>query len=305
MAVKTKAKAADPAKKKPVKSLFDDRPKQDDLAAFLKEVQDNPWLYIGGAVFILVCVLAGILYTQYNKAANRELYSALSRALDKEEAADQLAALESLAKGKRESLAEVTYLAAEKAFEAREYDKAKELFERVRTAFPASAYVPDAVEGLGYVAENAGEFDAALAYYQEIGAKWPKSFAARRQPLNIGRVEERRGNLAAAVAAYKEQSTLFPGSTLDAEAQAALARLEKTNPELFPAPSTSGAGEAPDALQSLELPALNVPATPEGGAVGDQPLPSPGLNLNPEAGAPDTSSGSTPPAEGEAPVSAQ
>ncbi|GMU93883.1 MAG: hypothetical protein AMXMBFR4_29410 [Candidatus Hydrogenedentota bacterium] len=305
MAVKTKAKAADPARKRPVKSLFDEKSKQDDLAAFLKEVQDNPWLYIGGAVFILVCVLAGVLYTQYNKAANRELYSALSRALDKEEAADQLAALEALARGKRESVAEITYLAAEKAFEARDYDKAKELFERVRTTFADSAYVPDAVEGLGYVAENAGELDAALAYYQEIGAKWPKSFAARRQPLNIGRVEERRGNLAAAVAAYKEQGTLFPGSTLDAEAQAALARLEKTNPELFPTPAAATAGESADALQSIELPALNLPAAPEEGAVGDQAAPMPELNLDLDAVKPDTSGAATPPVANGAPAPAQ
>jgi tetratricopeptide (TPR) repeat protein len=218
------------------KSLFDDHPKpQGDLAALVEQFKENPALYIGAAVFLVVCLMAGILYRAHREAVARELYTNYAAAMNKEDPTERLAALEPLldTNGPEEAMAEVVYVTAETAYWAHDYEKAKSLYERVRTEFSESPYVPDAVEGLGYIAEDNEDFDAAASAYQEISQLWPTSFTARRQPLNLARVEEKRGNLEAGVQLYREQTTIFPESNVAREAQAALDRLGKSNPDLF------------------------------------------------------------------------
>ena len=111
-----------------------------------------------------------------------------------------------------------------------------------------SPFVPDAVEGLGAIAENAAQYDKAIASYKEIIEKWPTSFAKRRQQLNIARCQEAAGNLKDAVPAYKAQADEFPGSSFEKDAKTALDRLRASNPDLFPkeepAPETTPALEA-------------------------------------------------------------
>ena len=269
--------------KKKGKSLFDDQPKaKGDLAALVEQVKENPALYIGAAVFIVACLVAGVLYRAHREAVERDLYSAYAAALDKEDPAERLAALEPLLdkNGPSAAMAEIVYVTGETAYWAKDYEKAKSLYERVRTEFPDSEYVPNAVEGLAYIEEDVGDYDNAFSTYQEITQKWPTSFAARRQPLNVARVEEKRGNLDAAIQSYREQTTMFPDSNVAREAQAALDRLGTSNPELF-----TPASVAPSELTDIALPPLPI----EQPVVQDAPAPvdTPALELQLNATPPD------------------
>jgi tetratricopeptide (TPR) repeat protein len=246
--------------KKPVKSLFDEKPKQDDLTQLIADVKERPLMYGGIAAFLLLCLLAGFLWRANAVAKRKDVVTAYSQALDKEEPAERFAALEPLTQGIAKNSDEVIYMAAETAYKAGQYDKAKASFDRLRNEFKSSPFTPDAVEGLGYIAENSKDYDAAVGFYKEVQTTWSDSFAARRQPVNVARVEEQRGKLAEAIAAYNEQLQLFPGSTLAQEASAALARLEKSNPELFPKAEPIVPAVTAPAVPGSETPA---PAVPE------------------------------------------
>lgn len=242
------------------KSLFEDQPKaQGDFAALVEQFKENPALYVGAAVFIVLCLVAGVLYRAHRESVERDLYTAYAEAIAKEDPAERLAALEPLvdANGPEEVMAEVVYVTAETAYWAQDLNKAKALYQRVRTEYPDSPYVPDAVEGLGYIAEDSDDLATALSTYQEIEQLWPTSFTARRQPLNKARVEEEQGNLEAAVQAYREQTTVFPESNVAREAQAALDRLGKSNPELF-TPANVEASE----MVGAEIPEIPLPNEP-------------------------------------------
>jgi hypothetical protein len=100
--------------------------------------------------------------------------------------------------------------------------------------------------------------------------------------MNIAKMEERRGRLKEAVAAYREQMQVFPGSTLADEASAALNRLEKTNPDLFPKP------EAPVAPSAIG------PATSDAAAAGGSGANPGALDVQlkaPDTAAPESVSG--------------
>lgn len=261
--MKTEKNVKTTAAKKPVKSLFDEKPKQDDLAQLLADVKERPLVYGGIAAFLLVCLLAGFLWRANAVAKRKHVVTAYAQALDKQEPAERLAALEPLTQGIAKNSDEVIYVAAETAYKAGQYDKAKASFERLRNDFKSSTFTPDAVEGLGYIAENSKDYDAAVTLYKEVQTAWSDSFAARRQPMNIARVEEQRGKLAEAVAAYNEQLQLFPGSSLEQEAKAALARLEKSNPELFPKAEPMVPALTAPVAPGAEAPAAQIPVAPD------------------------------------------
>ncbi|MCC6152281.1 MAG: tetratricopeptide repeat protein [Candidatus Hydrogenedentes bacterium] len=288
--------------KKPVKSLFDEKPKQDDLTQLIADVKERPLVYGGIAAFLVLCLLAGFLWRANAVAKRKDVVTAYSQALDKQEPAERFAALEPLTQGVAKNSDEVIYMAAETAYKAGQYDKAKASFDRLRNDFKSSPFTPDAVEGLGYIAENSKDYDAAIGYYKEVQTTWSDSFAARRQPMNIARVEEQRGKLAEAIAAYNEQLQLFPGSSLAQEASAALTRLEKSNPELFPkaepiapastAPGAPGSETSEPATQS---PSVETPAAPELPAENTTPA-SPGQELDVKLKMPDLGGLTTEPA---------
>ncbi len=289
--------AAEKARKKKKKSLFEDQPKaQGDLTALVEQIKENPALYLGAVIFIVACLIAGMLYRAHREAVVRDLYTAYAEAMENEDPQERLAALEPLIANKDSdpAMAEIVYVTAETAFWAEDYDKAKTLYERVRTEYPESQYVPNAVEGLAYIAEDGGDLDSALSSYREITQKWPTSFTARRQPLNVARVEEKQDNLKGAIESYREQTTVFPDSNVAQEAQAALDRLSKSNPALF-APADVSASD----LSSIELPlspttdsTVNSAASPET-SPPDQNAPAPAETT------PTESTGTTPaPAEG-------
>jgi tetratricopeptide (TPR) repeat protein len=232
-----------------------------DLESILAHLKDNSLWYAGSVAFIAVAVLAGVLFRVGTTAAEQDAASAYARAIGEEDPEMRLSALQKLPD--HGSLAsEITYMIGETAYEAGNHEKAQEAFEKVRTDYPSSAFVADALEGLGFIAEDAAEYERALAYYEEA-ANLEGTFASRRQPFNMGRVHEKLGNLEAAVEAYREQPLRFPESTIAANADAALSRLRAANPELFPepeaAPAAETAGEGIPGLLDTEVPVTPVP----------------------------------------------
>jgi tetratricopeptide (TPR) repeat protein len=204
-----------------------------DFEGLLRHIQDNPMMYVGGVVFLAVAVLAGILFRMSTDLTEQSLASDYARALDQQDALLRLAELDKIAGRKGDLAAEIAYMTGEAAYEAREYDRAAAAYERVRSDFADSAYLADALEGLGYVAEEQARYDAAIAFYEQAG-QVPESFASRIQPYNIGRVRERLDQFPEALAAYENQTLTFPSSQASVRATAAIARLRTSHPELFP-----------------------------------------------------------------------
>lgn len=233
-----------------------------DFAALMRSVRSKPWQYAAGAAFIVLCILAGLIFRHSARLTEQTTATALARALDAEEPAEQLAGLDELSERAGGLLPDVLYLKGEAAYEAGEFDKAREAFERLRREFPKHEAVADAVEGLAFIAENEGKHADAVTLYQEVVEKWPTSFAARRQYLNIGRCKEQLGDLEEAVRAYEDQVTLFAGSHVAEQAAAALERLRTAHPELF---ETSPSGEDETAEAPVSEP------SPEGESPAAQP----------------------------------
>lgn len=241
--------------------------KKSDWVRFVEQVQKNPVLYGAAAVFVLLCIVAGTLYRSNVRSSHDSAVTQLARAMESEDPAVRSADLENTVKGKGEMSPLALYMQGEAAFEAKQFDKAREAYEKLRQDFPNSDNVPDAVEGLGNLAENDLQFDKALASYKEIVEKWPNTFAARRQELNIGRCQERLGQLKDAVTSYQAQVDRFPGSEVAKQAKDALDRLRRSNPDLFPKEEAKPAEGQPTAdtaaAPAAEKPAEAAPAPAE------------------------------------------
>lgn len=210
-----------------------------DWYALVASVRENPWAYLGGLLFVIAVIVIVVIFRQVSERQVRKENSALAQALSEEDPTLRLDRLTKLAAS--DSVTdEAVYMLGETAFDAQNYDQARQAFERVRDQYPQSQYVPTAVEGLADIAFESGDYDAALQRYQEIRDRWPTSFAARRQPLNIGRTYEKLNRPEDAITAYQEQVTAFAGSVTASMAEQALDRLRGSHPELFPeeAPAT-------------------------------------------------------------------
>jgi len=267
--------------KKKVPDILDVPVHKGDVEKFIEQLKKNPVLYSAVAGFILVSIVAGIVYRLGSESSSQAAMTKFARAVETEDPSLRATELETLAKGKGSMAAEALYMMGEAAFEAKEYDKAKETFERLRKEFVDSPLVPDAVEGLGAIAENAGQYDQAIASYKEVIEKWPSSFAKQRQQLNIARCQEAAGNLEDAVQAYKAQVDGFPGSTSEKEATAALDRLRTSNPDLFPKEEPPQEAKPTEGAATQEVspaPALEAPGpadqTPPP-AAGNEPPAAP------------------------------
>lgn len=206
-------------------------------------ITENPMLYVGAVLFVIVAALAGWLIRVYQTTANQAFATEYARALEADDEAAVITALEPLANEKEEAL----YLLAETAFAAGDFEKAKDAFNRMQTEYPKSPHTPDAVEGLGFIAENNGQYDEAKRLYQEVMDKWPQSFAAKRQQFNMGRCEEAAGNNEAAIEAYRAQTLAFPNSQVANRASSMMARLQA---ELGPA-ETEADAELESALNAV------------------------------------------------------
>ena len=270
---------ADKKNKLPLSDQDDlDAPKN-DISALANHVRENPALYIGAVAFVLIVLAATGIYRAMQSSALREQSTRYVRALETEDPAERSAAFAAVAESSPMFAARALYLEYESALDAGQYDDAKATFNELRERYPNFEFLPDAVEGLGFIAEDTGAFESARAYYDEVAAKWPDSAAAKRQPFNLARCFEGESNLESAVAQYRKQLEIFPGSTIAVRAQQRLNELRETNPELFADEDivadtpvlqelTSDPATAP--LDQLELSIDNLPA--ESGA-SETPAP--------------------------------
>jgi tetratricopeptide (TPR) repeat protein len=206
----------------------------DPLHEFLNKVQSNPLPYIGGVVLIIALVAVGFLANVAKIDKEKKQASEYSTALDIEDASERAAALAVIADSNSKYAAEALYLQASAAMDAEDYETAKMAYSKLRETYPTFEFTPDAVEGLGAIAQAQGDYAAAIAYYEEVMSTWPNSFAAVRQPYNIGVCHEKNKALPEAIAAYKEQLEVFVDSSVSFQAQQKLNQLYASNPELAP-----------------------------------------------------------------------
>lgn len=255
------ARRAKKTRRQPAFTL-EEHEEKGDFQALLEHLRENPLLYAAATAFILVCALAGVVYRANEVGRERAVASQYAQALETMDASLRAAELEQLVDSAGELSAEILFMMGSAAAEAGDTAKARDAFERVRSEHPESPFTPDAVEGLGFIAENKENYQGAVALYREILEKWPGSFTALRQPFNIARCEERQGNIPGAIGSYQEQLALFQGSNVAAEAFAALGRLQRQHPDLFAQP------EPPQDFDAI-LDALDIPAAPAEGESGE------------------------------------
>lgn len=252
-----------------------------DWKALARHAKENPVLYSIAVGFIAFCALFGTLFRMNATQQEREITAQFARALIEESPADQVAALEPLTQKKTKLRAESLYMMGEAAYQARDGVKAEQAFERLRAEYPDFEYTPDAVEGLGFIAEERENYGEAVARYREVQEKWPEAFAGRRQGFNLGRAQERAENLSEAIESYRSQLELFPGSTVARRAQEALSRLRGSHEELFLAESaivpdsTGGVSivEA-DSLEDLDLDIVVAPEPDSSESAANEPAES-------------------------------
>ena len=211
---------------------------------FVAHLTANPWMYVGGAVFVVLCAVAGLAVQAGSKASAEKTDSAYAEALTEEDPAKRLELLEAFAQNGGHRTAEAVYLAAETAVEAGQLDKARELFERVGKEFGKSPHAGSALDGLAFLAEGGGDYQQALELYQRVANEFPGEFIARRKPYDIGRMQEKLGMLKEAAESYDQQQKMFPDSVVAGKAAQALETLKTAHPDLFP-PEPAAAAEAP------------------------------------------------------------
>ena len=232
-----------------------------DWQQALDYIRENPKTVLGGVAFVIVCALLGGVYSLNASLKDREAMTVYAAALDEEEPAARVEALQAVAAAGNRWSVEALYLAGEAAIEAKTYDKARELLQKVVTDHADSPFAPQAAEGLAFLDENDGKLEEALAGYTKVFETWDDTFTGRRQPTNMARIQEELGKLPEAIASYKKQTEIFPDSTLAANAEQALARLKSEHPDLFPDEAAAPAAETPAAeAPAAEAPAAEAPA---------------------------------------------
>ena len=257
-----------------------------DFETALDHVRENPLIYVAGLVFTIVAVIAGVLYIATTEATRRDMATTYMAALVIEEPAERTTALVQAVDDLQGDLAaEALYMAAESAFEVGDRDQARTLYERVRAEYPASPFAAPATEGLGFLLEEDGELDAAMDLYREVQNSHAYAFEARRQWYNLARIAENQGDLETAIDYYTEQINAFPGSSVAQQAQAALERLRREQPGLFP---DDFAVETPgDPAITLDGPAVGLEETPPADLLPEAvPEPAPPEGLDPGEGTP-------------------
>lgn len=232
-----------------------------DLQRLQAYIIENPKQVAAIVVVVILAVLAGLGFRAYSQSSKRTVMTEYAAAQLVKEPAERLRALGAvLDSGAGSWTAEVLYMMAETAVEAKEYDKARDLFNRVRSEFPQTEFTSRAVFGLAFLDENAGKNEEALKGYQELRDKWATSLEAKRAPLSMGRVYESLGQLDKAVAAYTDQGKVFAGSAAAQQAEMNLARLKSEHPELFPKEAPKSEGEAALAPASAKAEGEATPA---------------------------------------------
>jgi TolA-binding protein len=265
-----------------------------DLTALALHIRDHWQMYAAAAAVIVVAAFAGMLYNVARTARTTEVATAYVKALEEQEPAARLAALEKVEADGTPLEAELKYMIGEAAYDAGQIDKAEAAFQAVIDSGDDTFAAP-ALEGLGYIREDQGKNQEALELYQRIQREYTRSATAERQLLNIGRVQEKLGNFEEAEKAYSDALTLFAQSSVVANAQEALDKLRAAHPELA----------ADDAALAPETPAPAAPAAPAPAPETPAPVEAPAETPAPEAPAAEAPAVEAPEAEapaGEAPA---
>ena len=153
--------------------------------AFWKHIQDNLFLYIGGAAFIAAVLIFTGIYRLVAESKDRDLSAAYAEAVLIEDSTERARALAPLAAENTKLRPHALYMRGEALLSARDYVAATEAFSQLRETYPDFQFLPEAVEGLGFIEEDQGNTEAALAVYREVLEKWPDTPAGRRQAFNI------------------------------------------------------------------------------------------------------------------------
>lgn len=200
----------------------------------LAYVKENPRQVAGGAVFLLVCIVAGGFYSLWGMITDREKTTEYAAALAEEDPGIRASELRNVALEDTRWRAEALYLSGEASIEAKAYEEARTAFKQVVSEYGKTEYAAPAAEGLAFLDENNGNLKDALAGYKGVFETYSDTFIARRQPYNIARVQEALDQLPEAIENYKLQSERFPESSVAALSDQALARLKSDHPDLFP-----------------------------------------------------------------------
>lgn len=250
----------------------------------LEYVQDNPRTVVLAVLFLIVCAAIGGVYTLYSIASDREVMTEYAEVIAEEDPDIRASALKQVAdRGSRWSV-EALYLAGEASIEAGQFGEAREIFDRLLREHPDSRFAAPAAEGLAFLDENDGDLEAALEGYQRVFSEHGDTFIGRRQPLNIARVYEALEQFPEAVEYYDRQVAVFPESSVAAQAEQALGRLQPAHPELFPEEETAE-GEMDSApVEAVQLPPA--PGAPAPANAGDSPAAVESVDPEPEAETP-------------------
>jgi len=217
-----------------------------DLERLYQHMLENPWLYVGGVVFVVVCVLAGIGVQAATRSSAARTAEGYVRAALTEDPAARMDALAAAAENAGKWADEALYLAGEAAIESENYDKAREFFNSLCEKYPRSTYVPRAKDGLSFIEEAEGKTDQALEGYKKLVLDFPTDYLAQLRWYDIGRLQEKAGALQDAVESYRRQTEVFPETTAARRAQGALDRLKKDHPELFPEEQKPASASTPE-----------------------------------------------------------
>ena len=253
MATKVKRNAPD---------ILEESGQKNDWQQLVDQVRTYPFVYGSVVVFLVICILLGSIYHIKSGDKVRANTTQYAMALDKEKPAERAAALEKVAETTSDVTAKSLYIAGESFIEAKEFDKAKEAFERLRRDYPTAPEVPGAVEGLGFLLENKGDYEGALARYKEVAEKWPTSLTSRHQDLNIGRCLEHLGKFDEADKSYTVLLEKYAGSGFENETKMAQEKLREAHPELTPKPVAETAAPAAPGVPAAATAAPAAPATP-------------------------------------------
>ena len=241
-----------------------------DTKALVDHVRENPLLYAAATGFVLLCVVGGLIIGLSRQASTRGEMTQLARAVVNDDPALRAAQLEPLAKASGAQAAIAVYLAGEAEIKAQNYTKAEEYLQRVVSEFPDSEYAPNAMEGLGFLAENKGDLETALQRYKQVMEKWPDSFMARVCPSRVGRVLESLDRKKEAVDAYVDQYRRFPKAWTTTMAMTAMDKLTKVD-------NAEVSAAAKDGFKKLsqEFPAQFQEQFPQFFVPAEEPAPAP------------------------------
>ena len=222
----------------------------------LAHLEENIKLYVAGIVFIIICLAIGALIRVNAVVKEKDIMTRYAEAALEEDPQARLQKYEAIKGHSGQWNPEVLYMMAETAIEAGELDTAKQLFEELLAGHGNSAFVPQAKEGLAFLAWSDARLEEALKGYEELTTQWPAEFVARRAHYTMGQILEELGRPEEAIAAYRKQASVFPESAVAAKAEQALTRLSEKHPDLFADAGEGATGsstEAGDILADADL----------------------------------------------------